>query len=70
MYGQNTCICFTLGGSTEPPLDLPQITNNSTVIRCCIVIYWNYAATYFATKSSQEYFAAFYTLCDILMELM
>ena len=23
-YGQNTCICITLGGSTEPPLDPPQ----------------------------------------------
>ena len=23
-HGQNTCVCITLGGSTEPPLDPPQ----------------------------------------------
>ena len=23
-YGQDICVCFTLGGSTKPPLDPPQ----------------------------------------------
>ena len=30
-YGQNICVWFTLGGSTEPPLDPPQLSSSYQV---------------------------------------
>ena len=31
-YGQDICVCFTLGGSTEPPLDPPQESDFSAIL--------------------------------------